>query len=55
MTGKEMCDFIAKHNIMEHDDGTPFTAEDYWNYSPTGELAMVYVWYEMALALETTP
>jgi len=45
MTGKEMCELISNHwdSLGFHK-----TWEEIWNYSPTGELYMVFVWFEEA-------
>ena len=48
MTGKEMCELIVKADFLRKEDGTPPTAEEIWNYSPTGELLMVFEWYQTA-------
>lgn len=49
MTGKEICEHIAKANFL-FKEGTdiPLTADEIWNYSPTGELFMLHEWYENA-------
>jgi hypothetical protein len=48
MTGKEMCEIIASHWKNVYD--IEVEPEQIWNYSPRGELFMVYVWYEDATA-----
>ena len=47
MTGKEMCEYIADHWRKHHGTNVE-NAEQIWNYSQTGELYMVAVWYEEA-------
>ena len=49
LSGKEMCEVIARNNIMVHENGTPWTPQEYWEYSPRGELDMVFVWYAMVM------
>jgi hypothetical protein len=48
---KDMCETIVESHLLMRPDGTPPTAEEIFNYSPTGELYMVFEWYEMALIL----
>ncbi len=45
ITGKEMCELISEYFAFH---GLNKTWEEIWNYSPTGELYMVYSWYEDA-------
>jgi len=45
MTGKEMCELISNHWKSE---GLNKTWEEIWNYSPSGELFNVFMWYEEA-------
>jgi len=47
VTGQEMCEFIVKADILRF-SGVPPTAEEIWNYSPSGELHQVFFWYELA-------
>ena len=47
-TGKEMCETIVKADFLRKPDGTAPTASEIWNYSSTGELFMVFQWYEQA-------
>ena len=55
-TGKEMCETIVRSGIVKKPDGSAYTPEEIWHSSPTGELAHVFVLYEMALsALGDTP
>ena len=49
LTGKDMCEWIVKSGILRRPDGTAPTAEEIWNYSPTGELSAVFEWYDMAV------
>jgi hypothetical protein len=45
-TGKEMCELISK---WLKDTGHPeHTPEEIWNYSPTGELSLVFELYGVA-------
>ena len=48
MTGKEMCEVIERSKILIDKDGRHPTAEEIWNYSPTGELSAVFDWYDQA-------
>jgi hypothetical protein len=47
-TFKEMCDVIVQADILQKKDGSKFTAEEIFNYSPTGELYEIFFWYEYA-------
>lgn len=49
-TGKQMCETIVEAKILEKRDGTSPTAEEIWNYSSTGELYMIFEWYQDAIA-----
>lgn len=46
---KHMCETIAVAEIMQNKDGTLMTAEEIFNYSATGELFSVHIWYLMSL------
>ncbi len=50
MTLKDMCEHIVKADILRGPGGAgvPPTAEQIFNYSPSGELSAVFDWYEMA-------
>jgi len=50
VTGKEMCELISK--FLLETKGVEMTWEEIWNYSPTGELFLVYEYYDRALAWE---
>jgi hypothetical protein len=52
MTMKDMCEVIEKSGILNTDDKKP-TAREIFEYSSTGELSMVFVWYEVAKQLTT--
>lgn len=47
-TGKQMCEHIVKADFLRKKDGSRPTADEIWRYSPTGELFMVFAWYEAA-------
>ena len=49
MTIKEMCEAIERADFLRKPDGTAPTAREIFEYSPTGELLMIYVWYERTL------
>lgn len=46
-TGKEMCQIISRW--MKEAKGIDRTPEQIWNYSPTGELSLVFCWYDEAM------
>ena len=46
VTGKEACELISKY--LKEAKGMDVKPEDIWNYSPTGELAEVFLLYEEA-------
>jgi len=48
---RQMCETIEKAKILEKSDGSLLTAEEIYNYSPTGELFMVFQWYECAIKI----
>lgn len=48
MTGKEMCEKIVEADFLRNPDGSTPTAEEIWNYSPTGELFHIFEWYKTA-------
>ena len=48
-TMKQMCEHIVKADILQFkDDKSSPTAEEIFNYSPTGELYMVFQWFNEA-------
>lgn len=55
VTMKEMCETIERSGILKRPDGTSPTAEEIYRYSPTGELFMVFAWYDAAKAIGSTP
>ena len=49
ITMKQMCEHIVKSRILKYKDSEEGpTAEEIFNYSPTGELSSVFEWYEEA-------
>lgn len=48
LTMRDLCEHIVKADILQFNDGTSPTAEEIFNYSPSGELSQVFVWYEIA-------
>ena len=46
-TGQECCKLISKHRWIEY--GVWVKPKIIWEYSPTGELFMIGVWYQQAL------
>ena len=47
-TFKEMCDIIVAADFLRKKDGTAPTSEEIFNYNSTGELFMIFEWYEVA-------
>ena len=47
-TFKEMCEYIAAAKFLSRDEHY-LTAEEIFNYSPTGELYMLFEWYGIAV------
>lgn len=47
VTFQQMCKEIAESKMLTKRDGTHPTALEIFNYSPTGELFMVYEWYSI--------
>lgn len=47
-TMKEMCELIVKADIIRKKDGNKFKPEEVYEYSPTGELSMIFDWYNIA-------
>lgn len=54
MTFKDMCDTIVESDILKKEDGSSPTSEEIFHHSPTGELFMIFGWYEMALLVLKT-
>jgi hypothetical protein len=50
-TYREMCEAIVEAGILRKRDGSAPTWLEVFEYSPTGELFMVFGWYEMAKSL----
>jgi hypothetical protein len=49
ITYKQACEHIAKAGFLKFaDTDQPATPEQIFNYSPTGELAEIYTWYQLA-------
>lgn len=48
-TMNEMCETIVESGILRKKDGSELTPEEIYNYSPTGELFMIFIWYGEAL------
>ena len=47
-TFKEMCEYIAAAQFLRKDEHY-LTSEEIFNYSPTGELYMLFEWYCIAV------
>ena len=43
-----MCEAIVEADFLRKKDGAAPTAEEIFNYSPTGELSKIHEWYEIA-------
>jgi len=52
MTGKEMCELISEYWTSKD---IKKTWEQIWNYSSTGELFMIYEWYDEAKKWKDMP
>jgi hypothetical protein len=48
LTLKRVCTIIEKSKVLIKNDGTNPTADEIWNYSPTGELFMIWEWWYQA-------
>lgn len=55
VTMKAMCEHIAKARFLVKRDGSFPAAEEIFNYSPTGELYMIFTWYHEACLLIGEP
>ena len=55
LTMREMCEHIVKSGVLKRKDGQPVTAEAVYNYSPRGELFMVFEWFKIACAMIGEP
>ena len=49
VTGKQMCELIVEWLNKDIGIKKELDPMDLWNYSPTGELSMVFEWYQLAL------
>jgi hypothetical protein len=47
-----MCHTIVEADFLREKDGTAPTAKEIFHYSPRGELAMIFEWYEVALIMK---
>lgn len=46
MTGREMCERIAQADFLVYrETGAALTPKQIWNYSPSGELDMIWPWH----------
>lgn len=48
---REMCETIERSKILVRRDGSYPTAKEIFEYSPTGELYMIWEWYDIAKEL----
>lgn len=48
MTFREVCEVIAHSGVLKKKDGSQPNGEEIFNYSPTGELYMIWEWYGLA-------
>ncbi len=48
ITCKQMCEEISRAKILKFARGEHPTAKEVFEYSGTGELAMIPIWYEQA-------
>ncbi|RLI34172.1 hypothetical protein DRO66_09240 [Candidatus Bathyarchaeota archaeon] len=51
MTMKDMCEKIVEADFLTDEVGNKPTAEEIFNYSPTGELSQVFEWYNKACVI----
>ena len=51
ITMKQMCETIVRAGILKKEDGSAPTPLEIFNYSPTGELSQVFLWYNQAKAV----
>lgn len=42
-----MCEFISESGLLHCENGSIPTPMEIFNYSPTGELFMIFEWYNM--------
>jgi hypothetical protein len=52
LTMQEMCETIERAGFVKKKDGTLLTAREIFEYSPTGELVMIWEWYALAKQME---
>lgn len=45
LTFEKVCTILEKSKTLTKSDGTHPTAKEIWNYSPTGELFMIWEWW----------
>lgn len=48
LTMRQMCEHIVKADILKDQHGIKPTAKEIFNYSPTGELSEIWIWYNIA-------
>lgn len=48
ITMREMCETICRSEMFGSKDEGGLTAKEIFNYSPTGELSEIFVWYAIA-------
>lgn len=49
---EDMCLEIEKGKFLKDKEGKNPTATEIYNYSPTGELFMIFTWYGMAIEVK---
>ena len=55
VTFRDMCDTIERAEFLRTSDGRRPTSEEIFNYSPSGELSRIPMWYYCALDLLGEP
>ena len=50
-TFEQMCATIVEAGFLRKKTGELLTAQEIFNYSPTGELYMLFEWYELAVKI----
>lgn len=49
---KQMCEHIESTGVLVCNDGSKPTAVEIFNYSSTGELWKVFIWFDMACKIK---
>jgi hypothetical protein len=49
LTWRDACRYISDSKCLKKSDDTHPTADEIWNYSPTGELGSIFDWLALAV------